>query len=698
MAEETVKNVTINVNGDEFLKIMKEILLALQETNKQVDKVEKTAKKSEKGLSSMSKGLKSVGTALKGLGIVTVIVKAFDFLKDAFMRNEKVSKAFNTGMQFISIVMDKIVNTVVKVVEKIVEMSSKMDGTKAVIKDLITIGLTPLKLSFYTIQLAVKELILGWTQLFDRKNTDKIKTLTDDVKELKTNLKETAVNAGNAAVDFTKNIGKAVNEVGNVAKETGKIISDGYKNFDATTEMNNAKRLAQAKEYYGKLAAEAEKDIKRLEGEAEVQRQLRDNTDLSYEDRQKTVEKLAQLNQEQYEASVKLANAHIGLAKAELEKDKANVDAKNAVIAAEGELEDAEANLQSKRSEAQAASLGLSKEQFDGIKNLSQAERDALFEEQKIEANRIKNDEDRIKRLKEIEDAEYEANKKSLEDSMAGMEKNSQAYITAQTELVNLTKTHNSTMATLDDGLTKVKEDNVQKLNDLKKTDMDNDKLSYETRIQSANEYYDALIKKAQETGQTTTDIEKQKNDAINALELERKQKAIDTAQQSIDSIRNIDEQYTQFKQNLLQNQLKNGQITQEQFDKKSAELEKKAAQRKKAYAIGDAIISTAQSIIGFLAKPGGIPGVVLSVAAGVLGAAQIATIASTPVDGTASGGSSPSGSISSGGQSTAPTTSFSFAEAPKTTEQPVVKTYVIAKDVETQRQLDRQTINNGTI
>lgn len=180
----------------------------------------------------------------------------------------------------------------------------------------------------------------------------------------------------------------------------------------------------------------------------------------------------------------------------------------------------------------------------------------------------------------------------------------------------------------------------------------------------------------------------------------DERQKKIEIAQSSVNTLRSIDEQYTQFKQNLLQNQLKNGQITQAQFDKKSAELEKKAAQRKKAYAIGDAIISTAQSIIGFLAKPGGIPGIALSVGAGILGAAQVATIASTPVDGSSAGatssGSMPSSSGTGGG--TAPTTSFSFAEAPKVNEQPVVKTYVVAKDVANQQQLDRQTVANGTI
>lgn len=697
MADDKEKKIKITVDADEATKQLQEIKEALAQTQKELADLQATSKKTEKATSNIAGGFKSIGNALKGLGIITLVVAAFSKLKEIFMSNAKVAESVNTVMNFITLTFQKVVEVVVAVVEKVGEMSKKMDGTKAVINDLIKIALTPLKLEFYAIVLGVKSLILGWTQLFDKKNTEKIKSLTDDVAELKDKLKETAQGAVDAAKDFGKNIGKAVSEVGNVVKETGKVIKKGYDDFDAKETMNQAKRLANAKEFYGNMAIAAQKEIDSLEAISEKHRQDRDDTNKSYAERKKANEELIASNEAQYQAALKLAEAHIAEAQANAQLDN-SVENRLAVQAAIAEKEAAYAALQGKISEQKAAALGLIKEEIDAQNALTQAETDAAFEQQKIEANRIKNDEDRIKRLKEIEDAEYGANKKALEDSMAGMEKNSQAYITAQTELVNLTKTHKSTMAGLDNELTKVKEDNLQKITDLKKTDMDNDKLSYEKRIQSANEYYDALIKKAQETGQITTDIEKQKNDAIQALEDERKQKAIDTAQQSIDTIRNIDEQYTQFKQNLLQNQLKNGQITQAQFDKKSAELEKKAAQRKKAYAISETIINTASSIMSMM-KMGAPMGPILAVAAGVLGAAQVATIVSTnPGSGSGSATTPANISAASSGGGTAPTTSFSFAEAPKTPEIQPARTYVISKEVTTHQELDRQIISNGTI
>ena len=83
------------------------------------------------------------------------------------------------------------------------------------------------------------------------------------------------------------------------------------------------------------------------------------------------------------------------------------------------------------------------------------------------------------------------------------------------------------------------------------------------------------------------------------------------------------------------------------------------------------------------------------------MGAAQIATIASTPIDGTG-GGSAPSASMSSSSassESTAPQTSFSFDTVqPKAAKEQPIKTYVVGNDVTKQQEFDRQKISNGRL
>ena len=70
-----------------------------------------------------------------------------------------------------------------------------------------------------------------------------------------------------------------------------------------------------------------------------------------------------------------------------------------------------------------------------------------------------------------------------------------------------------------------------------------------------------------------------------------------------------------------------------DKFDKKKAEADKKQAKRAKAMAILEATVATAAAVVKAL------PNIPLSIAAGVIGAAQIATIASTQIPAFAEGG-----------------------------------------------------------
>jgi len=70
-----------------------------------------------------------------------------------------------------------------------------------------------------------------------------------------------------------------------------------------------------------------------------------------------------------------------------------------------------------------------------------------------------------------------------------------------------------------------------------------------------------------------------------------------------------------------------------EKFEKKKADLERKRAKRAKAVAIFEAIVNTAAAVVKAL------PNLPLAIATGVLGTAQIGTIASTPLPAFADGG-----------------------------------------------------------
>jgi len=223
--------------------------------------------------------------------------------------------------------------------------------------------------------------------------------------------------------------------------------------------------------------------------------------------------------------------------------------------------------------------------------------------------------------------------------------------------------------------------------------------------VQSTLNVSDSKQKIREQEAKDAIELEKQRieetnKESLKAIKLEEdiKNASFQLTQDTIRATMEFDNALTQTQINNANKLLKNKTITQEQYDKKVAEIQLKAAKREKAFAIASTIIDTAGAIVKMLKDPGGVPGAIMSAAAGILGAAQIATILSTPIDGSSTGTAPSSPNISTTGEGTAPNTSFSFSPSVKTPEQPVIKTYVISKDVDTQQQLDRAIIANGSI
>lgn len=109
-------------------------------------------------------------------------------------------------------------------------------------------------------------------------------------------------------------------------------------------------------------------------------------------------------------------------------------------------------------------------------------------------------------------------------------------------------------------------------------------------------------------------------------------------------------EKNTKAKKAALDKQLDAGQISQEQYnarvsqldaelDAKKAEIENKQAKRQKAMSITEALINTAVGITTALRTRPILLGIALSAVVGAIGAAQVATIAATPLPGAESGG-----------------------------------------------------------
>ena len=588
------KRIVISVDADQAEKDLKDIKDALKETSKEVDRVEEQNKKTSKSFGMLGeagktagKGLSAVGRGLKTIFAAVGIIALISKLTEMFMANEKIANAVNKVMTTMQIVMNKVVDVVT-------ELWKGMDSTKLVIKNLIKVAFTPLKLALNTLMLGVKSFQLAWTKAFDKKNTEKIAELTGEVDELKDKLKEVAKDGVEAVKGVVKNLGGMVKEISGGIKT---VVTE-MKDFNVKAARETAEALIKMRENVGEQLASLQGDLELLDAASERLRQDRDDTTKSFEERKKASDNLLKNIELEREKLLQIANTRLRLAQLELAANN-NSETRTSLAEAEKEIKATQATIEGKISEQKAAQLGLSRE--------------ILAEEEEM--------------LKIMEEEDKLADEKKAKEK--------------QDRLDALTKEYNEELA---------------------------------------------MMKLMQE-----------EDDAATQAKIDNINKQQDAALASLNAVADVDKALTQASLGLLQNKLNKGKISQEEYDKKVADIQRKAAIREKGYAISNTIINTMAAIMKALTLD---PTGILATINGVLGAAQIAAIIATPVDGTGGGrvpqtSTSTSAAPSSG---TAPMTSFNFDTKADTQELSPIKTYVVGKDVQTQQQLDREIVANATL
>ena len=315
--------------SQEFVDSVKELTAAVKEFGNS----------SKKGFSGATQGTKKLGTSFKTLAkasvVFTLVEKAVTLLADAFKSNQKVVDAFNVGFEFVSLIAGQVVEVISNVVEQVGKSTENFDALKKVGEGLLTVALTPLKLTFQAIRFGVLKLSLAYEKSFLGKGRpEKIAELTAGLNEVKESMVEIGSEGLDAAKSVVNNIGEAVQEAGDITKK----VVDGVKDINVKATAEQAKATV-------KLQGEAELAEARLQGliekfdlQAEKQRQIRDDERLGIDERIAANERLGEILREQQEAQLEQAQKVLDAANANLAKDKDNVEFKKAQIQAENEL------------------------------------------------------------------------------------------------------------------------------------------------------------------------------------------------------------------------------------------------------------------------------------------------------------------------------------------------------------------------
>jgi hypothetical protein len=335
-------------------KVAKDIDKAAKST----EKLDDATKKGAKGFKGMATAAKGFGLALKAAGI-GLIIAAFQLLKEALERNQTVMNTVNTVMTTVSTTFNQVVDVLIDVYDWVTKSSDRFDGLTKVISGLMTLALTPLKLSFYAIKLGVEQAMLAWEgSWLGGGDEGKMAELRVSMAETKQDIVDIGLAAIEAGKDIGANIGDAIGEIkaiGEIAvKGISKIsIKANFEQAKATTAAANSSKLAEA---------QIQGLIEKNDLLAETQRQIRDDETKTFAERIEANKEISKILDKQKIDMMKLADTRVASAKLELDANKDNIDLQVAYQQTLNDRAGVEAQIAGFRSEQLTNEVALNKE------------------------------------------------------------------------------------------------------------------------------------------------------------------------------------------------------------------------------------------------------------------------------------------------------------------------------------------------
>ena len=363
--------VELEAKTNKALKGIDNVAKSVSDLNKEVVSSNKKTAESLNGIQkvtkTVTKGVKGLGTGLKALGL-GLIISSLDTLKDLFSQNQKVVDLFTTAFEFAGQMVSQVTTAVTDIYDALTQTTDQFDALGKVISGVVTIGLTPLKLTFYGIKLAVQEAMLAWENSFlGGKDEETIKQLNLSITETRTNLLDVGKAALNAGKDIVDNFGEAVTEVG----DAGKIVAKELGEVNVKSALESAKAITELKKSAELASVLNQGLIEQYDRQAEQLRQIRDDDSKSIEERIKANEELALVLDEQEVAMKKNAQIAVDAAAAELSKNKDSIELQKAYQDALNEQAGIEAQITGFRSEQQTNTNSLLKEQKEIMNEIS---------------------------------------------------------------------------------------------------------------------------------------------------------------------------------------------------------------------------------------------------------------------------------------------------------------------------------------
>jgi hypothetical protein len=381
------------------------------------DKIEQTGNSAEKAgkQASESKGaFSSLGQAVKTLASASIILKVFEKFGEILSGNSKITKVLAVATESLSIIVSDFVNFIVDNTDAVVNFFKNAfekpgefveDLGKKIKENLIERFNSLLEVGGFLAS-AFKNLFTGE---FD-KALQNVKDAAKESLDVVTGIDDTGnklVEAGKKIIDYTKNVVKAA---------------------QANVDLQNNAELAAAR--LGGL-------IEKFDRQAEKERQIRDDTTKSIQERIDANNRLAVVLEESQKAQLAQAGLLIQAADANLKKDTTSIEFQKAKIEAQNQYAAVLAQVEGFRSEQLINQTGLLLEQQNLEKTRIQNQSLLLIAQKKANADLIVDELDKAQQKRKILDEEANVELKRLQDNINLVKEGTQARVDAEIEFAN---------------------------------------------------------------------------------------------------------------------------------------------------------------------------------------------------------------------------------------------------------------------
>lgn len=407
-------------NLSDVVKQLKLLNQQAVKTNEDLNEGLKNVKDSAK---DAGKSFVSFSNILKGGLIITALTKAFEFFKEVLGQNQTVVNAFNTSTEFLSILFNDIIGTVIEAV-------SSFDNFKASIGRVFDNIKTLLNPAFVRLQKLIKGVQLGFKLLFQPKDTEGILRLREELIQLDEKF-----------VEVKEEQQKLIQGVKDYTTQT-------FKAAQANVELN---RTAE------KAAVINQGLIEQFDILAEQQRQIRDEERNTINERIAANNKLREVLEEQ--ASTMKANAEQVLAAAQVQFNKNQSDENFIRLQeAKNELLAVEAQVTGFLSEQKVNDLALERERQELAQSNIDAEAERNISQQQFLAEQIEGEFLRLQALQDVANQEAIIEEERLTNKRNQFKKGTQAFADANNELLAFQLQNSQDQIKIEKDLAKAKE------------------------------------------------------------------------------------------------------------------------------------------------------------------------------------------------------------------------------------------------